>query len=270
MPTQEELAAAQAVLDAAKGDQQEKITFDEKQQAKVEELIKGAKSAAAKELRAERDALKTEMDGLKSDLAKAVDAASKAKTPGERKEAQGDVDALRAEIAEMKRVSEASSAEFKRLQQQLQSKDKEVETIRNEAQNDRKKAAITAAATEANFISPSMVTTLTSDRVQWNPTLSRWVVLNDEGVERKNSEFEPMTLAEFYAEYADKNKFLVRGDVLPGAGSRSSSGAPGVNKVKLEDVFGPKSNGKLAHELGTQRPEEYQRLKAQAKAQGLI
>ncbi len=96
MPTPEELAAAQAIIDASKNDE-ERVEFDAKQQAKVIELIKKAKSEAAKDLRAEHAALKAEEERLKTELDKAkADLAAAPK--GEKKGAKEDVEAKEAEI----------------------------------------------------------------------------------------------------------------------------------------------------------------------------
>jgi len=266
--TQAELEAAQALLDAEKAAQ--KVTFDERQQEKVTELIKAAKGEAAKELRAERDALKAASDALQAQLEAAKADLAKSKTPSEKKDAKGDVEALQAQIAEMRTVTDGVKAEAARLKAAAELKAKEAQDARELVSNYKRDAAIREAAGKVGFYDPADVATATSASVSWDEDRKSFVVIEN-GTVRLNNAIEPMSLEEYYQEFAAKKPYLVRGDVKGGAGSKlgdrplSSDG-----KHELADIFGPKADGGKANALKKSNPAEYARLKVLAKQSGLI
>src|SRR5581483_11429597 len=148
---------------------------------------------------------------------------------------------------------------------------KEAEQAKLELLNTRKQVTITSEAVKHNFINTEQVLKLTSDNIKWDDAQQRFIVYGEDGRERYNSQYEPMTVGEFLAEFAQNNKHLVRGDVRPGAGS-SESARSGLNgqRYELKQIFGKESNSALASKLMKEDPKMYRAMKEQARAQGLI
>jgi hypothetical protein len=246
-----------------------KVEFNEAQQAKVQELIDKAVGRVAGNLRSEYE---PKLATLQTELTEAKEAAKAAKTGTQKNEANADVAALQAQIDEMKSASRATKDEVTRWQTEAQTKAREVEDAKAEALNIRKDVAITNAASKVNFVNTEVVLKLTKDNIKYDSEKGRFIVLSDSGQPRLNAAMEDMTLDEFYTEFAAKNKYLVRGDIVPGTNSsentRSNLSKNGQYEVK--DIFGPKSNSRLANELAKADPAEYKRLKAIARTAGLV
>ncbi len=264
VPTQAEIDAAQAIIDAAKAPVAF-TPFDETQQKKVNDLIVAAKSEAAKQLRAEHAELKTQTDSLQAALDAAKADLAKAKTKGEKGDASADIEALRAEMAS---VAANHKSEVERITLGANAKAKEASDARAELARTHKDLAVTAAANSQNFYDPAAVAKLTSDHIVLNDE-GKYVVLNDQGQPRMNALYEPMSLPEFYAEYAEKNKWQVRGEVKGGAGSSQRTGLTTNGRYELHQVFGPKFVPAIAAEVAKDMVN-YRRMKAQAISAGLI
>jgi hypothetical protein len=256
-----------APRDGEEGGGEEKITFNEKQQAKVNELIKEAQGRAAKETKAQLDEAKQKLNEFETQL----NELKKGKAPKRGSEEEESVEDLKRKIDEMKSVHSNLTQDYERLKKQAQDKDSEVAKTRQELQDNQKRWSMQSAANRMNFVDVEEVVHFTDRYVKWNAERGRFMVVNEEGNERMNAAFEPMTLEEFYAEYAGKKPHLVRGDVKNGAGSSESQKSGFANgRYKAEDVFGPKSNARLANELYKSNPAEYKRLRLAAKEAGLI
>lgn len=242
-----------------------KVSFDEAQQIRVNELIKEAQGRAAKELREEAATAKREATELKARL-EALEA-EKA-TQGDKSKKELDAE-LRAEMDRVKQVHKDEIASARKL---AEAKEREAQQAAEALTSMKKQIAIQAAASKINFVDVSMVTTLTKDQVKFDPEVGRFIVLNDNGSIRMNASFEPVTLEEFYSDFAASRPYLVRGDMKSGTGSgESSTGSKRYgNNYTAEEIFGPKSNSKEANDLAMKYPKEYQRLKAEAREKGLV
>jgi hypothetical protein len=249
-----------------------KVTFTPEQQARIDEIIREAQGRAGKEARTELENLKTQMQTMQSELQTAKEALKNAKTPQQKSEAQDDIAALQNQINEMKAAGTSTQQELERLRQAAASKDKEVSAAREEAKQIRKEVAMQKAASKVNFVNIGVVTKLTGDNIRWDDTRNTFIVVNEHGTERLNAAYEPMSLDEFYTEFAAQNPYLVRGDVKGGAGSTESqrSGLSSNGKYTVEQIFGKKSVGALANKLNKEDPKEYARLKAIALENNLI
>lgn len=247
------------------------VTFDEKQQEKVNQLIREKQGEAAREVRAELATVKASMESLRTELTTAQADLLKAKTPTQKKDAKEDIDALNAKIDEMKTVHTTIQQELERHKTEVLNARKLASDKSQEVMTVKKQVAIQGAAGKANFVDVNMVTKLTEDSVKFDDTKNRWVVLGDNGQERFNSTMEPMTLDEFYTEYASKNPFLVRSDVRGGSGSTEAqrSGLSANGKVTIEQLFGPKSDSRIANAFAKENIAEYRRMKTRAKELGL-
>jgi hypothetical protein len=126
----------------------------------------------------------------------------------------------------------------------------------------RKQAFINEQCLDHSLIDAATVNALTEQHLEWDEAKQSFVVLNSE-----------VTPAEFFASFAAQKPYLVRSDARTGPGSSASSRtglSDGHQRYKVEEIFGPKSNSRFAHELMQRSPDEYRRLKQQAKAQRLI
>ena len=252
---------------------EDKVTFDERQQAKINELIQEAQGRAAREVRAERDALKASVEAAAVELAAAKADLAKAKTPAEKKEGKVEVEALQAQIAEMKLASESTKAEAERLRLAAEAKAKEATDARGEITRYQRDSALRDAAVKTGFFDPADVIQTAASNVQWDSEKKRFVVIGDSGQMRLNAAYEPMSLDEYCQELAGKKPYMVRGDVKGGVGSKPSEqrNLSSDGKFELTDLFGPKLDGKKVHTLvATKGMVEYRRLKALAKESGLI
>lgn len=242
-----------------------KVTFDEAQQEKINELIRDAQGRAAKELREEALNAKKEAAELKARL-EALEAEKATQADKPKKDADAD---LRAEMDRVKQVHRDEIASARKL---AEAKEREAVQASDALTSMKKQIAIQSAASKVNFVDINVVTTLTKDQVKFDTELGRFTVLNDNGSVRMNASFEPTTLDEFYQEFAATYSYLVRGEVKPGAGSAESTkgGGPYGNTHTVEEIFGPKSDSKAANTLALRNPKEYQRLKAVAREKGLV
>jgi hypothetical protein len=257
--TAEELARLEA--------ERNKVVFSQQQQDKVNELIHNAMGRAGADARAETQRLATEAATLKQQLADANDKLAKAKDRSLKPD-----EAAQREIEEVKNASLATTQELARVKDQLKLKDAETAQAREEAVNIRKTGAIQSAAARTNFINTEIVAKLTADNIKWDATKGKFTVVADNGTPRLNASFEDMSLDEFYADYAAKNPYLVRGDVRPGVGS-SENGRFDISnngKYEVKQIFGKGSSAVAAQKLMNENPAEYRRLRKIAVESGLL
>jgi DNA repair exonuclease SbcCD ATPase subunit len=253
------------------GEGDEKVTFSEAQTKRVNEIVQERLSRAKSEAHEEAQRVAAENTRLAEELRQAREEATKAKTPAAKKEATDEAERLKAVIEEMRTASESNKTEAERLRQAVTEATRRAQEKEEEAHNVRKQVAIRDAAQRANFFDLNVVTTITEKNIKWDAAKSKFLVFNDQGTERMNAAFEPMSLDEYYSEYAAKNPWMVRGDVKPGAGSSEAQRQLSNNgKFEVSQIFGSKSSSVLAVALKKQNPAEYARLKGIAKESGLI
>lgn len=250
----------------------DKVVFTEAQQSKVNELIQHAMGRAGSEHRERAASLEAELNAARAELKAAKEAVAAAKTPGDKSAAKNDLDRLQVQLEEMRNAHLSVQEEAKRYREIAEARAKEVELAKQDSINTRKQVAITAAASKQNFIDPTVAMKLTEDNIKYDEKAGRFVVLGDKGQERMNASLEPMTLEEYYQEFAAKNPYLVRGDVTPGIGSTTSRRFDVSNngQYKVTDIFGKGSSSIKASALMKENPTEYHRLKQIAVDQGII
>jgi len=252
--------------------QDTKVTFDENQQKKVNDLVTEAQGRAAKEVRAELEKEKASAQELKNqleDTKKEFEKLSKKnkKTEGE----EEDVEALRANLAEQKRILEQSHNTIEHYKTVVVSeKDKTIGNLKNELDNVRKQTALAGAAATIGFVDVSDVLELTKESVTWDENRGRYIVKGEAGQPRLNNALEPMTLNEFYQEYAYKKPFLVRSDARSGTGGVETKAGSASSMIKIEDIFGPKSSMVAASKLMKEDPARYRELRKVAEVANLI
>lgn len=250
----------------------EVVEFTPAQQAKLDEIIKKSMGRAASETRQELATEKAKVTKLEADLRQALEDVKTARTPKEVKDAKGEVAELQAKIDEMLNARTATTSELEGLRKQLQDSKADGDKAKAEALNQKKLNKITQAATKEDFVNLNVVMRLTEDNIKWNEAEGKWIVLNDEGQPRMNAAYDPMTVEEFYQDFATKNPYLVKGSVVTGTGQGGSAGTAVsmTGRYKPEEIFGNKSNSKWANDLANKNMPEYKKLKAEAIAKGLI
>lgn len=241
-----------------------KVTFTPEQQAKLQEIVDGVTARNAKErdtitARAAADAaeLKSQLEALKAQVESA----------GKSTAANTDAEAR---MAELERVAAEQKRNSETLAAQLRSKDDVIAATKAEAMKIRKDSATMAAASKVGFVDVSEAVALTERSVKWDEDRGTFVVLNERGVERLNSSYEPMSLEEYYAEFAAKRPHLVRADVRGGAGGTESAALSHDGKVQLNKVFGKGSSAAEALALKRKNPAEYARMRQEAVRLGMI
>lgn len=247
-----------------------KVEFTEAQQAKVNQLITDAMGRAGKEAKVQATALETKVNTLTAELAEAKAASAKATTKEGKKEAQDDIEALKSSIEQLKGHIKTTSDEANTYKASAQAKDAEIAAARADAVNVRKQVAINSSAAKANFINTDVVAKLTQDDIKWDADRGKFVVNGPNGQLRLNAGLDPMSLDEYMNEFAVQNPYLVRGDVKPGIGSTGNRGITNNGKYEVAQIFGAKSDSRLAMALMKENPAEYHRLKDIARESGLV
>jgi hypothetical protein len=176
----------------------------------------------------------------------------------------------RATAARLEAEAEALRAEVARLNGDKSGLEREAKSARDEAVAFRKQTAITEAGVKFNFYDPAQLAKLTSDEVGWDG--KRFVITGEDGTPRVGLDGTPLSVDEFFREFATKNPHLVKGDVKPGVGSRENQiPHPTIGeKEKLAKLFGRGSDGKAANDLALSDPNEYKRQRHVARRLGLI
>ena len=216
----------------------EKVVFDEIQQKKVDELIRESMGRAASSVKAELHAAQTRLTTLEAELQAAKDAAAAA---------SGDV---------------------------VKAKDAEILKAKAETIAVRKQNAITEAGAKYNFYDPgNQLAKLTGDQIKFDGERNRFVVVGDDGTPRVGLDGStPLTVDEFFREFATKNPHLVKGEVRPGVGSSESQTwkpAP-TEREKICRLFGKNSDAVACNRLALSDPAEFKRQRYLAKSYGLI
>lgn len=247
------------------------VVFDEKQQEKVNQLIREKQGEAAREVRTQLAAKEAEATTLAADLAAARADLAKAKTPSAKLEAKEEVAELLAQMSEMKVANNLSTQEAERAIRESQTFKKEAQDAKSETMKVRKEVAIQKAAAKSNFIDLGIVSKLTEDAVRWDADKNTFSVISESGGVRLNPSLDPMTLDDLYKEFAASNPYLVRPDARGGSGSsQNSQGLSSNGKYDVAQIFGKDADSRVANKLALENIKEYQRLKAVAQENGLI
>lgn len=225
-------AEEQAVLDKAAVDKAAadaaaaKVEFTEVQQTAIGKIFDtrfgkiNAKHETEKKAMADQNAaLQAELDALK---------ASKGKGAG-----SGDDDARQNQIKEILANEKSQTAAAKAA---LEASKTEAAGLHKEILRTRKEIAI-QNATAGRFLDMEAVQSMTENKIEWDEDTKAFIV-RENGIVRQNSSLQNMTLAEYFEEFGKKRPFLVRSDVVGGAGSSenagSSSSALGIVRTKAD------------------------------------
>lgn len=240
-------------------------------QGQMDEIIRKAQGRAAADVRTALAAEAAKTADLAQKLADAEAALVKAK-PNQRAAGEKDVAALEAEIAEMKAARQGSVAEADSLRRKVTDAESRAEKSKQEVIAERKNALINGYALKEGFVDLAAVAALSKGNLVWDEANNKFNVLNDEGQPRMNAAFDPMTVDEYFADFAAKRPYLVKGQVRSGTGAEPAGGhgAGSNQRHTVEQIFGKGSSSKLANDLALKNPKEYARLRAEAVAKGIL
>jgi hypothetical protein len=233
-----------------KDQKDQKVEFNDAQQSQIQKIFDSRFSKITAKHEDEKKALADENQALKDRLA-ALEAGDD-KDGKEGKDGKDGKD-------KYKDIIDGVEAKRKLEETKRTNAERERDEARNEAASIRKQVAIQNAASKQQFFDLSDVMSLTANKVVYNDDYKQFVVLGEDGKPRENAKLEPMSLDEFYADFAAKRPYLVKTDAVSGAGS--SENGTGKNsfgvvkskadlkttaqKVEYIDKFGEDAYAKL-------------------------
>jgi len=248
------------------------VAFSEEQQKAFDSIIEKRLSRAHKDLRAELDTIKTEKETLLKQLEEAKQTQSTARSSKDKSDAADDVQAIKNQLEELQKANKTLLTEKDEVRKAELKAKQDTDSVKQQMLDYRKKTEMQFAAQKVPFIDLEAIIVLTERYVKYDPQSNDFLVVNEKGGERYSTTNvgELMTLEEFYNEYAQQKKHLVRSDVVVGTGSTESLKSNFGKTYKLEDLFGPGSDAKKANELAKTDKLKYQEFKQEAVRRGLI
>jgi len=189
-------------------------------------------------------------------------------------EARAEAEKLRIENTRLKEVAagQGSADELERVRGELASSRLEQQAILEASVKSQRDLVIAQESSKHGFIDVDTLQRLTRQNLRHNTTTGAFEVIADDGTPVLNATQEPISVTDYFADYASKKPWLVRGQVKSGGGGTSSAGSPvgDSGRFRPEQIFGSKSSSKDAQMLHHKNPAEYARLKALSRSMGLI
>lgn len=214
MTPEEQAAADKAAADKAAADAA-KVEFSEVQQTAIGKIFDtrfgkiNAKHETEKKALADQNAaLQAELELLKAG----------------KKKPEGDEDAQQKQIKELLNNEKSQTAAAKAA---LEASKIEASGLHKENLRIRKEIAI-QNATAGRFLDMEAVQSMTENKIEWDDDTKTFIV-RENGIVRQNSALQNMTLQEYFEEFGKKRPFLVRSDVVGGAGSSENAGGAASN-----------------------------------------
>lgn len=246
---------------------QEPVTFTPQQQEVIDKIIQERLARNENKFKKELESIRQEKATLESKLQTTNPSTGENSTNSDANSTQNP--SIEEQLAEFKRISENSKKEVEAARKAAEQKEKEAKQARERLLDQQKRWAIANEAAKANFFDNDLVVELVTKNVKVDED-GNITVVGDNGEQRYNAAYQPMTLGEFLGEFAQKRQYLVRSDVKTGTGSTQSQGMPNGSRYNIEELFGPNANAKLANELALRDKRQYMALREQAKERGLI
>jgi hypothetical protein len=194
-----------------------KVVFDDKQQKKINDIIDARMGKAKGKHAEELTAAQEKIAELTAQLEEAAKAADPNDPEGKKK---------------YKELIDAEKAKTTKADEKAKLNETKAKAAEARELNLRKETAMSRAMQKAaKFVDTADVMDLTNKYVTWNDELERFVVLGPDKKIRQNSSLDPMTLEEYFTDFAQKRPYLVNGDVKAGAGSEEAGGNVNVGTV---------------------------------------
>jgi hypothetical protein len=187
-------------------------------------------------------------------------------------DARAEAEKLRLENQRLKEVAagQGSQDELERVRGELASSKLEQAAILEASVKRQRDLVIAQESSKHGFIDVDTLQRWTRQNLRHNATTGSFEVIADDGTPVLNAAQEPISVTDFFADYASKKLWLVRGSVKSGGGGTSSSGTPAPTTLPLSHYFGPGSNASAVNALSINRPSEYRRMRLEAIRQNLI
>ena len=215
---------------AAEQQPQQKVTFSPEQQSKIDEILRKAHGRFSRELQAENERLRQELEVMRQTNPQPADDGTKN---------------LAMELAATKAERDALARE------------------RHETAIDQQ----VRAAAGNQWVDANLAVQLIRQNVR--VVDGRPVVVDPAtGQERLNASLEPMTLTELAREMQASRPYLVRSEIRGGSGSYESTGRPPA--MSLDKLFGKGSDAAAANRLALKDRKTYLRMREAARQKGLI
>jgi hypothetical protein len=220
-----------------------KVTFDEKQQAFINDMFDKRFGKIKADHQKELDAERAAKDAAQAKL----DAATKTPT---------DTDTTaEADKKQIKALLEAEKAKTKNAEMLAEQRKREADEARSDSLKVKKEVAIQRSASKQNFHELETVTKLTWDNVEYDDE-SKSFVVKENGIIKQNSSLQNMSLDEYFAGFAAQRPYLVNGDAVGGAGSSESRGGGGTAIVKTKaDLKNAKEKSDFIGKFGLEKFE---------------
>lgn len=206
--------------------------FDEAQQAFIQELIDKRFGKVSSKHEQEIATLKSQFEQEKQTLLDELNKLKEGKGNEGKGKGGSNNDADKEQYTKLLDAEKQNTAQALQMKKDLEERLKQAEERNRGILKDQ---AIRDAATSNQnyeFVDLKAVRKLTEDSIFWDEDSESWVI-KENGVIKKNSSLLPMTLAEFYAEFASQHPYLVKGTTKAGAGSGEGgrSNNSGMGKV---------------------------------------
>lgn len=252
--------------DAAGGDKKIVLT-----QEQLDEMIEKRLARDRKEVKSKLQQFDEEKSALQRELEEAREALKNApKGSDEAKAAADNIETIKNELDEVKRANKKLLDEKSELGKSIDNLKKQGSEKDQQMLELRKQTAMQFAINKLPFIDPEAVLEITKKNVKYDTDTNEFIVLNEKGGPRYNPQGELMNLDEYYLDFIQQKKFWARSDAISGLGSSENKGGLAKDRIKVEEVFGPKSDAKKANQLKRTDPNRYAELKKSAQEQKLI
>lgn len=212
-----EKAAADKVIKDAADAEAAKVVFSDAQQKKLNDVIDARLGKVKGKHAEELSARDEEIVALKAQLEEASKAFDKDDPEGKKR---------------YKELIDAEKAKTSKADEKAKLNETKAKAAEARELNLRKETAMSRAMQKAaKFVDTSDVMDLTSKNIVWNDELERFVVLGPDKKIKQNSTLDPMTLEEYFTDFAQKRPYLVNGDIVAGAGSHEAGGNAAIGTV---------------------------------------
>ncbi len=187
-------------------------------------------------------------------------------------DARQEAERLRTENQRLKEVAagQGSADELERVRGELASSRLEQQAILETSVKSQRDLIIAQESSKHGFIDVDTLQRLTRSNLRHNAATGSFDVIADDGTPVLNAAQEPISVTDFFADYASKKPWLQRGQVKSGGGGTSSGGVPVPSTtLPLSHYWGPNSSAKDCNALSILRPDVYRRMRLEAVKQGL-
>lgn len=204
------------------------VTFDDNQKAAITSIIE-------ERLTRQKTAHQKELEAKEAEIAAKVEAALAAERERAKGGKEGKVDDD-AEKAQYKALIDAEKARTKAASDALAEESKKRGELESTNKKILKDVAISRAITDQDtfhFHNTDVVKVLTEGRIVFDDETGQYQVKDENGVIMQNNSLQPMSLKEFYSQFASQHPYLVSSNAKGGTGAGESNRtvAGGLAKV---------------------------------------